>query len=311
MVTLPDCTIMMTTVASSRRAAGLLRAIKSVLEQEGARAIPTVVANGTQIDSELMAHLRSRRDIRLFYRDEASRGSALRFARRQVDTEFFGNLDDDDEYLPHSVAIRLRPLEQDHSVDVVVTNGILIKGEDRRISLPNISRFQADPLVGLVDECWLNSSGGLFRSSGVSVEFFDAIPNIMEWTYLAFLLALRCRLHFMDEQTFIWNADTPSSISKSSDYVRQLPDVYRSLLKFSMPLRARRMIWKKYVRTLHLLSSVELDERNYGDAWRSHLRSLAHGGVLYLPYTRHLLMERLGFRSRLPSDENAGKVSGS
>ena len=55
--------------------------------------------------------------------EEASVAKAQQLGRRSSRTEFFCFLDDDDEYLPGAVSMRLNELRADSSVDVVVTNG--------------------------------------------------------------------------------------------------------------------------------------------------------------------------------------------
>src|ERR1700674_1852071 len=95
--------VIIPTMVSTQRATSLQRAIGSIIGQQSAAAVPIVVANGTQFDAQLLSELKSRRDIRFFYQEEGSLPGAILLGRKQVDTEFFANLDDDDEYLPNAI----------------------------------------------------------------------------------------------------------------------------------------------------------------------------------------------------------------
>ena len=285
--------VIIPSLANSSRAALLERAIGSVLSQEGVRAIPIVVVNGGRHDPVLLDSLKRRTDIRCVHFSYGGLPEARLRGRISVDTPFFANLDDDDELLPNSLVTRLRPMQQDEKIDVVVSNGFRDMGNGRSITDPKINRFQTNPLDGLMEACWLNESGGLFRTETIGREFFENLPPVVEWTYIAFQLAQSRNIHFMDVQTFIKH-DTPQSLSKSKEYHLQHPYVLRDMLQRPMPDAIRAKLTQKHVAALHLTSTILLEMGDFRTAWRFHLQSLGHrGGLQYLLYTRHILWQQL------------------
>src|SRR5262249_46984075 len=154
-----------------------------------ADGVAVVVVNGSIADDDVIAQLKGRRDIRLFFSPKPGVSAARALGRREVDTPFFGTLDDDDELLASSISVRVAPMLADPTIDVVVSNGYHELQGARRLSIDGIDRFQQDPLMALMDVCWLNSAGGLYRSSRVEAAVFDTAPDVMEWTHLAFQLA--------------------------------------------------------------------------------------------------------------------------
>src|SRR5438094_105821 len=120
----------MPTLARAERASALIRAIESVVSQQGALGIPLVVVNGPFASAELRERLARRRDIRVITREEAGLPLALKTGRAAVDTSYFAVLDDDDELLPGALITRLQALDE-AAADVVVTSGYL-QGFNRR-----------------------------------------------------------------------------------------------------------------------------------------------------------------------------------
>src|SRR5882672_2521556 len=100
----------MPTLASPERISGLIRAIDSVVSQQGARGIPLVIVNGPFATAEVRQHLAQRRDICVVTLEEASLPLALKTGRAAVDAPYFTVLDDDDELLPGALVTRLQAL---------------------------------------------------------------------------------------------------------------------------------------------------------------------------------------------------------
>jgi glycosyltransferase involved in cell wall biosynthesis len=113
----------MPTIASAARADWLRRALDSVLLQQKVRAVPLVIVNGDQYDQALVEELEAKPELSVSRLKRASLPEALNFGVRQVSTEAYGFLDDDDELLPGALARRAEALFDSVDVDLVVTNG--------------------------------------------------------------------------------------------------------------------------------------------------------------------------------------------
>jgi hypothetical protein len=303
-----DVSIIMPTIACPARAASLVRAIDSVVSQQGARGIPLLVVNGGAAAPEVLQHLRQRTDVRLIIREEASLPGALHAGRARVDTPYFAVLDDDDELLPDALRIRLEALDEASGADVVVTNGYLEGWGRRQLNIGDFRRIQTEPLSMLLVQNWLPPCAGLFRTSAVSTEFFEAIPTYREWTYLGLRLALALEITFLARPTFVYRTDTPDSLSKSRAYCLAGPPAIARMLELDLPEAVRAALRVRLADDLHSASSRELADGNYGAAWRWHLRSLTQpSGWRYLPYTRKVLVGSL-FRRAAAGRRRASRV---
>jgi glycosyltransferase involved in cell wall biosynthesis len=233
--------IVMPTQALRQRAANLLRAVESVLSQQGVRAIPIVVVNGPMRDAELTRELARRPNLRLTVLQDADLPAALKVGREQVDTPWFGVLDDDDELLPNALATRVEGLRDRPEYDVIVTNGLLRGREGDELNVADFSKCAIDPLRALMDRNWLVPCSGLFRTSAVDVPIFDGIPQYLEWTYLAIRISTSCKITFLNRPTFVYYTDTQLSRSKSRDSVLGGPAAIERLLELELPpdVRAR------------------------------------------------------------------------
>jgi glycosyltransferase involved in cell wall biosynthesis len=290
----PDVCVIVPTLASRERASSLVRAIDTVVSQDGARGIPLVVVNGDRAAPEVLDHLRRRADIRLTVLEQAGLPGALHAGRTRVDTPYFAVLDDDDELLPGALRIRLEVMAEAPDVDVAVTNGYLVDAGRRALSIDDFERIQAEPLRMLFVQHWLPPCAGLFRTSTVSAELFAAIPEYREWTYLALRLALARRLRFAARPTFVYRADTPDSLSKSRAYCLAGPPALERMLALPLPADVRAALRVRLGVDQHCASSCELDHGNYRAAWRWHWRSLRQpAGWRFLPYSRNLLVGSL------------------
>jgi glycosyltransferase involved in cell wall biosynthesis len=275
--------VILPTVAVASRAACLDRALESVLTQAGVRVDPIVVANGPDCDADLIDALLRRRDIRVLRRREAGLGAAIAAGREIVEAPYFTELDDDDLFLPGALAARVATMEADPTIDATVTSGYLRSARGDVLNVPGISRCAQDPLRAIIDRMWLTPGAGLFRSATIPATYFSGMPPHLEWTYLAVRLALERRMAFLDTPTFVYNADTPDSLSKS----REL----QAVLRMALPPDVRRALRRKYVAALHGASVKDLEQGRKADAWKWHLRTLFHVyGWRYLAYTRHLFV---------------------
>jgi glycosyltransferase involved in cell wall biosynthesis len=294
-----DVSIIIPTMARRERAASLFRAIDTVVSQQGARGIPLVVVNGDCGAPEVLERLRGRADIRVTILKEAHLPRALHAGRTRVDTPYFAVLDDDDQLLPGALRTRLELLTSAAGADVAVTSGFFERSGRREINIADFGRIQADPLRMLLVQHWLPPCAGLFRTSAVTADFFEAIPRYREWTYLAIRLALDLRISFAARPTFVYSVDTPDSLSKSRTYGLGGPPAIARMLELQLPADVRAALRVRLAGDLHGAASLELEEGNYRAAWRWHLKSLAQpSGWRYLPYARNLL---IGSLSRWPA----------
>jgi hypothetical protein len=259
------------------------------LSNQDGLVLPVVAVNGSSYLPEVLDELRRRRDIRCLYLEQAGTTGARLAARRVVDTEFFGMLDDDDEYLPGGANVQVRPMLRDSTVDAVVTNGYRRENGEDALHFSAFSTFHRDPLNSLMDWPWLNSGGLLCRSETVSSSYLET-PRSMELTYMAMKLALTKKLHFVDIPTYRWHRDAPEQLSRSKYYMEGAPYAIGSMMALDPPARIKRRLARKYAASLHSLSDWERTDGNYRAAWQYHLRSLLSlYGIKYLPYTRHLV----------------------
>lgn len=290
---LPRVSVIIPTLCSIERAGSLFRAIDSVAGQAGVRVEIIVVANGPRIDPATFARLEADPRIRLVRREEGSGPAANRHGRGLATGEYFAFLDDDDEYLPGALATRVAALAADPGLDLVVTNGRRSGGDPAWHSL-TAAGIVADPLGTFVQENWLASCAGLFRSATISVDDFVPVPPLCaEWTLLAFRLVLAGRrIGALDAATYLIN-DTPGSASKSMAYYLGVLHVLDRLLALPVP-RLYPELRRKRANTLHALAERCLLDGRRLAAWAWHLRCLAGGGagVRYLSFTRRLLLPR-------------------
>jgi glycosyltransferase involved in cell wall biosynthesis len=285
----PSVSVIIPTCANQARAPFLMRAIDSLLSGQHGLALPVVAVNGSSYVPEVLEGLRRRRDIRCLYFAEAGTTNARHAARKAVDTEFFGMLDDDDEYLPGGIEIQLEPMLLDDSVDAVVTNGYRRENGKDSLHFPSFSTFHLDPLKSLMEWSWLNSGGLVCRSATVPPSYLE-VPRSMELTYMAMKLALTRKLRFVDAPTYCWHRDAPEQLSGSKYYMEGAPDGIGRMMRLNPPARIKRRLARKYAAALHYLSDRERTEGNYGAAWQYHLKSLLSvHGIKYLAYTRFLL----------------------
>lgn len=287
----PRVDVIIPTTCTSQRWESLQRAIASVLSQRNASVRVTVVVNGDRFDAGRLAELRQRADLTVHYQRTGSLPLALQTGRTLVQSPFFAFLDDDDEYLEGAVALRLRPLLDDPSLDFAVTAGLKNQGGTDRVALGRLdaAKINAHPLRSLAVENWLASCGGLFRSSTIGVEYFDGTTRFYEWTLLAYKLALERRMVFIDRPT--WRVhDSADSLSKSIEYRLAEVQVLREILALGLPSDVHDDLRRRIGAAHHDLSEYALSCGRRVDAWKHHLMSLRHpGGLRYLSYSRHLV----------------------
>ena len=259
------------------------------------RAIPIVIANGEHVHPDVIEDLRRRSDIRLSLSAEASFPMALKQGRRLVDTEYFSELDDDDELLPGALEIRLRSLRANPAADMVITRGICRDTGTDVASANSLEYARSNPLISILKDNWFYPGSALFRSQAIGGEYFEDIPTYLEWTYLGVLIARNRKIAFIDDLTFIYHMDNPFSISKKRAYVLEQPMALRRLLQIDIPPTARKLVMRKMAAAFHACSEIALADHDFAMAWRYHLQSLRGlYGLRYISYTRHLITPFIG-----------------
>lgn len=289
----PQITVIIPTTCESGRRDQLLRAIDSIQRQEGVEPQVLLAVNGSRFDQDLLESLRQRQDLVVAYQEAGSAPKACAYARSLVSTGYFSFLDDDDALLPQSLAIRVEPMEADSTIDLSVGNGYNEFDGKREMRVKHASSVNNDPLGSMIDGNWLTSCGGVFRSSTVGQEFFANPAAYNEWTLLAFRVASRRRVVFIDKPTFVVYS-TPGSLSKSFPFMLSDADVIREMLSICERKDVRQRLKRKLSASLHNIADHLRSDGQVALAWKYHLESLfLPGGMRNLTFTRKLLFPAL------------------
>lgn len=281
--------VIIPTTCEARRWASLKRAIASVTAQENVNVELIVVVNGLRLDPECYEELRSLPGLNVVYLDKGDLPLAVKHGRSLVTAPFFAFLDDDDEYLPGALWMRLQPLLVDDATGYVVSNGYsCMDGRDEQ-AIANVEAVQNDPMRALLKENWLASCGGLYRSSSVSSEYFDGKTRYLEWTLLAYKLTSSMSMVFVDKPTYRIH-DSPESLSKSEAFREAEIGVLNQILALDLPADIKNGLRIKMGHAYHSLSNFYRRKGDLKRAWRCHLASLrCPEGYRYLIYSRRLL----------------------
>jgi len=281
-------TIIIPTTCEARRGAVLWRAIDSILSAADEPPNILLVVNGVRYDASLLERLRADVRLQVIYESVGSLPRALRIGRDAVRTDYFGFLDDDDEYLNGAVSVRRRILDEHADVDVVVCNGLREQHGQDCLFLPDFAALQQQPLQAMTKANWLASCGAMYRSARVPSDYFDERFKYLEWTLLGFKLGATRRLAFVDKATFRIN-DTPDSLSKSEAYEISQAQVLEEILRLPLPGDVQRAVRRKLGAAHHTLSDHYRSRGQWRKAWAHHLQSLRlPGGAAYLGYSRRL-----------------------
>lgn len=286
--------VIIRTTAEKHRATSLERAIDSILQQEHVITHPIIVANGDRYDPQLLEKLSTRKDLHFEHFSPGSTGKALSRGRALVSAPYFAFLDDDDVLLPDSIWRRLQIFAQDATTDLVVSNGYLVSPDESvRTDIESLADCQQDPLAAIIQQCWLDPCGGLFKTDRMPQELFDAGIDYHEWTYLAFRIAYAARkIAFIDIPLYRRN-DTPNSLSKTTEYGDAALKVLALMRNYQLPKHVKALLERKYRAELHLLAKKRHEEGHYLAAWEAHLKSLQPPDTLkYVLFSRKLILPR-------------------
>lgn len=293
-------TVIVATLASAERSMSLQRAVQSIRSQD-VRSRIIVVVNGNRRDDEIMEWLLSVPDLNVLDQAEGNFAKALAFGVRAVKTPFYSFLDDDDELLPHACRRRAEFMAANSHVDLLVTPGRkkTLSGHD--LVVPEYRTLDHSDLIGsLIGSNWLASCGGVFRKSTICDAQFCAVPNYLEWTFLALQIARNHNVHIMheDEPPHFVVHETNVSESNSVAYHLAMPANVALLKDASHSPHWVKQVSKRLAEVCHAASDCALKNGMLAEAWKNHLKSLGYwSGIKYLPFTRHLILESLRSRN--------------
>jgi hypothetical protein len=303
--------VIIPTTCELTRWQSLLRAIDSARQQDGVQVKIVVVVNGNRFDPKCHEALKAMPGLEVLYRSEGSAPLAQEAGRLAVATPFFSFLDDDDEYLPHTLRLRMQPLLNDPGIDFTVANGYrCVKGEDR-IVVKAPAPIGEHPLLALGKQNWMVSCAGLFRSATVTPDFFCNPAPYVEWTYLAYRLGVVRRMHFVDVAAYRIH-ESALSLSNSDAYRNAEPEVLQRILALSLAPEIAHTVRKKLGCAHHDCARRHLERGRMGLAWSHHLKSLAYpGGASWLLYSCKLAAAQVLHTLGVSTDEEHSVVHAS
>lgn len=286
----PLITTIIPTMASKARAASLKRAITSIRVASKQPVAIIVVVNGTRSDPEACAWLADQPDVRLEFDAKPSAANAMLRGRELVATPFFTSLDDDDEFTPGALDLRLAAMQSDTCPDIVVCNGLRRDSTGDTLCYDDLPSVPAAPLPALFRMPWLSSCNSLYRTASIDAHFFRNFHSFAEWTWLAYQFGVAGKkIAVIDTPTFVCN-DTAGSLSKSNEYEMAYLSLYERMLSLAPPAPVADLIRRRIGSFWHDQSVTALRGGQRLDALRHHVRSLRQpGGLRYLGYSRYLI----------------------
>lgn len=255
-----------------------------------------VAVNGNAYSSLTVDRLKADRSLIVLQLEEGNVAAARMAGLEVATTPFVCFLDDDDEFLPGGIEVRLHSIRQDD--DVLVTNGYLRDGSNERslVSIP-ASEINEDPIGSFLQQNWLASPAGIFRRTAVSSNLFNIRNKYFEWTWLFFALHISgIRVRYIDERTYRKYEDHGLCTSRSAEYIAAQAPFLRSLMAFPLTNDQLCALRRKYQAALNTDSVAAMRAGDFKSAWVAHARCLAAGGWRYSAYTRHLINPRIILR---------------
>jgi glycosyltransferase involved in cell wall biosynthesis len=287
-------TVVIATLCNDARGELLKRACDSVRAMAGDCDYSIiVVANGPRVSSRVLDWLATRSDIRVIRLRSGSHPLARRVGAEMADSEFLAFLDDDDELLPNTLALKVAHFRQHPEIDVLITDGLRVSDSTITRIYPPLEARSADCVETMMRASW--GAGALtLRAQNVDLSAFDAELRHMEWTLTALELARRHRLGFLDEPTYRYYETTPNSLSKMAEHTLAGPEVWRRLSKGYAGTRYYAATRRRYGVMCHNASWECARQGRMRDAWRLHAESLrSPGGVAFVPFFVKLLFASL------------------
>lgn len=167
-------------------------------------------------------------ELRYVFQENKGPGGAINTALKYVSGEYLSLLDADDEYLPGSISKRAAFLQENPDVDVVRSNGWIVKGEHRRLFvLGEKERQCTDIFVPLLRGETNNWAGSYMMKTEALFVFY---PNKEIYTsrygqnlQLLLPLAYKKRCGFIDQplMNYIQRSDSVSQVSNPKESLRK------------------------------------------------------------------------------------------
>jgi glycosyltransferase involved in cell wall biosynthesis len=284
-------TVIIRTGAAKERGPLLQRAIASVLAQPNVQTTCIVVVNGLMADPAVVEALREDRRLQCIVDLRADKRAATLIGRQAVRTEFFAYLDDDDEFLIGGLALRAQFLRNHPDIACVATNGEYVRDGAIAPVFSEGKRIKTDYVGSLLrHQNWLASCGGTFRTALVGQQYFADLPLHREWTLIAYRIATRLPVEYLDVLTYRVYC-TPSSQSKQPTYINAGAHVARLMLAWRTEARRERVLLRNENRAYRSACSYYRIAGDFWNAWRFYLRAIMSPfGIGFLPYAVLLIV---------------------
>jgi hypothetical protein len=210
-----------------------------------------------------------------------------------ADGEFLAFLDDDDEFLPDTLARKIAEFRQHPEIDVLVTDGFRVSDSKETRIFPSPDERSSDLVETMMRAGW-GACAITLRTQNVDLSALDAEFRHFEWTLTTLELASRHRFGFLDEPTYRYYEDTPQSLSKRAEHNLAAPEVWRRLSNSYAGTQYEPMVRRRYGRECHYASWEHVRQGRLRDAWQLHFESLrSPGGLSRLPFSAKLLLASL------------------
>ena len=167
-------------------------------------------------------------------------------------------------------------MHQHPEASVGVTNGYRRRPGGDSLALRGLAAVERDPLLALLQENWLASCSGIFRTQDLDPSIFGSIPAYLEWTWFAFMIvSAGRRVVTLDTPTFRIH-ETAGSLSRSREYERRAVAVLTEMLDRVSRPDLRRLLKRRLAEGWHSRSDTALRSGQRGEALKCHLQSLRY-----------------------------------
>jgi glycosyltransferase involved in cell wall biosynthesis len=272
----PRITVIIASACAPNRAELLQRACRSVLTGDSGLGRVLVVANGPSCDTRILEWLRLQPALEVIRLASGGPGLARRVGAELAGTEFISFLDDDDEYLPDSLRIRVAYLDAHQDINALVTNGLLCDGGKESRIIPPLSMLSSNPVLRAMQHGW---QAGMLTLRTKNVDLSALHPELghHEWTYTALCLANTNSLALHDVLTFRYYK-TPGSLSQTAQHVLAEPAFWALALKALSSSPYERLARTRMGQALHDAAVVYYQNGDLRCAIRHHLAGLKYPG---------------------------------
>lgn len=282
----PGVSLIIRTKAMHERAGLLRRAIDSVLTQNGVDVTCIIIVNGIEASEPLVGSLQEDGRLVCIVEPNADKAAATLLGRKHVRTEFFAFLDDDDELLPGSLIQRASHLREHPTLACVATNGEYVKRSGIGPVFHNTQQVIGKYVRALLHgRNWLAAGGATFRTAMVGEEYFADLPPHREWTLIAFRIATRLPVEFLDISTYrIYS--TLASQSKTPTYMEAGALVTQLMLEWDGRPAHVPAIHRRAIGAYRQACSYHRINGDFTRAWHFYRKAVSSPfGLSFVPYS--------------------------